>query len=71
MQSTGQGFPDFNPDTDLLDLVSKACRTATINIPEGRHCGICARKSPTKWKPAWPAYDWDTEITVTAGATEA
>src|SRR3546814_14180408 len=68
----GQGFPDFNPDDVLLDLVTKAMKEGhnqyppMAGIPSLRQA--IAQKVHTLYGHS---YDADTEITVTSGASEA
>lgn len=68
----GQGFPDFNPASELLDLVNQAMRDghnqypAMAGVPSLRH--EISSKVQTLYGHK---YDADTEITVTSGATEA
>jgi len=68
----GQGFPDFNPDKALIQLVSEAMTQghnqypAMAGVPSLR--AAIAEKIHTLYGHR---YDPDTEITVTSGATEA
>lgn len=68
----GQGFPDFDPDRELLDLVSQAMVDGhnqyafMPGIPELRE--VIAAKTQALYGMR---YDPDTEITVTSGATQA
>jgi methionine aminotransferase len=68
----GQGFPDFNTHTDLLDLVSKAMKEGKnqypimSGIPELRE--VISEKVETLYGRH---YNPETEITITSGATEA
>jgi N-succinyldiaminopimelate aminotransferase len=68
----GQGFPDEDGPAEVLDAAVAAIRAGHnqyppgIGIPELRHA-VAAHQA--KW---WDlAYDADTEVLVTAGATEA
>lgn len=68
----GQGFPDFNPDSKLLDLVNKAMREGHNQYPA--MAGVPALREAIQKKVAslyGHTYRVDTEITVTSGATEA
>ena len=68
----GQGFPDFNTDQRLLDLVTKAMHEGFNQYPA--MAGIPALRNviSTKVESLYGhRYDPDTEITVTSGATEA
>jgi methionine aminotransferase len=68
----GQGFPDFNTHTDLLDLVSAAMMEGKnqypvmSGIPELREV-ICQKVELLYGRN----YNPETEITITSGATEA
>ncbi|MGN6578463.1 MAG: pyridoxal phosphate-dependent aminotransferase [Bordetella sp.] len=68
----GQGFPDFDPDPALCQLVSKAMAEGhnqypyMTGVPPLRHA--IAHKVRTLYGRT---YDPDSEITVTSGATEA
>ncbi|WP_397476200.1 methionine aminotransferase [Pusillimonas sp.] len=68
----GQGFPDFSPDPVLLELVNKAMHqghnqyAAMAGVPQLR------KQISEKIESLYGhKYDIDTEVTVTAGATEA
>lgn len=68
----GQGFPDFNPDAKLLGFVSQAMTDGHNQYPPMP--GIPALRQAIAGKVGalyGHAYDPDTEITVTSGATEA
>lgn len=68
----GQGFPDFDPDPDLLDEVAKAMRAGHNQYPPMP--GIPALRQSISQKIATlygHTYDANTEVTVTAGASEA
>ena len=68
----GQGFPDFDPDPALCALVSRPWPTATINTPTCPASRRCVKPSPPRRASCnGHAYDPETEITVTSGATEA
>lgn len=68
----GQGFPDFNTHSDLLDLVSIAMKEGKnqypimSGIPELRE--VISQKVETLYGRH---YNAETEITITSGATEA
>jgi methionine aminotransferase len=68
----GQGFPDFNAHTDLLDLVTAAMQEGKnqypimSGIPELRD--VISQKVESLYGRK---YDPETEITITSGATEA
>ncbi len=67
-----QGYPDFNSPQELLTLVQK-------HIAEGRNQYAPMKGADTlrktlskKYKNLYNrAYDWDEEVTITAGATQA
>ncbi|WP_186425230.1 pyridoxal phosphate-dependent aminotransferase [Cupriavidus metallidurans] len=67
----GQGFPDFDCDPRIVDAVTHAMRTGhnqpppMAGVPQLRQA-IAAKIA----KLYEHAYDWNTEITVTAGATQ-
>jgi methionine aminotransferase len=68
----GQGFPDFNADQKLLDLVTQAMAAGHNQYPYMP--GIESLRSVVSEKVAHlygHRYDKDTEITITSGATEA
>jgi methionine aminotransferase len=68
----GQGFPDFVCDPRLLDLVDQAMRQGANQYAP--MAGIAALRMAIAAKVNrlyGHAYDADTEITVTAGATQA
>ncbi len=68
----GQGFPDFNPDARLLDLVTKAMADGFNQYPYMPGLAslreIVAHKINTLYGHQ---YDPTTEVTITSGATEA
>jgi methionine aminotransferase len=68
----GQGFPDFGCDPRLLDAVDGAMRDGHNQYPA--MAGVPALRQAIAAKIATlygASYDPDTEITVTAGATQA
>lgn len=68
----GQGFPDFNPDPALCNLVTQAMADGYNQYPY--MTGIPALRMAIADKVHTlygRSYDFDTEITVTSGATEA
>lgn len=68
----GQGYPDFNANPKLLDLVTQAMREGHNQYPPMP--GIKPLREAIAHKVSrlyGRAYDPDTEITVTSGATEA
>lgn len=68
----GQGAPDFSGPTEVLEVAVEAIRTGQNQYPPGR--GIRPlREAIAEHQQRWYglAYDVDTEICVTAGATEA
>ena len=68
----GQGFPDFEPDAALLDAVNEAMRSghnqyAPLN-------GVAALRLAVSHKVEalyGRSYDPDSEVMITAGATQA
>lgn len=68
----GQGFPDFDCDSTLLDAVDDAMRAGHNQYPP--MAGIAPLREAIRHKVQQlygRHYDSDTEITVTAGATQA
>lgn len=68
----GQGFPDFEGDPALLDAVTAAMRAGHNQYPP--MAGIAPLRQAVSNKIATlygRTYDADTEITITAGATQA
>lgn len=68
----GQGFPDFNADPVLLNLVSQAMSDGHNQYPYMPGIGPLREVIADKVRQLYGhAYDADTEITITSGATEA
>ncbi|QDQ88792.1 aminotransferase class I/II-fold pyridoxal phosphate-dependent enzyme [Alcaligenaceae bacterium SJ-26] len=68
----GQGFPDFEPDPALLELVSTAMQQGFNQYPAMPGYLPLRRIIAGKVQETYGrAYDPDTEITVTSGATQA
>ncbi|BDD94761.1 pyridoxal phosphate-dependent aminotransferase [Pandoraea sp. XJJ-1] len=68
----GQGFPDFACDPKIVDAVSRAMRDGHNQYPP--MAGVPALRQAIADKIGrlyGQPYDWNTEITVTAGATQA
>lgn len=68
----GQGFPDFDPDPALPQAVTEAMRAGHHQYPP--MAGVPALRQAIARKVTslyGRAYDPDTEVTVTAGATQA
>lgn len=68
----GQGFPDYPIDPALIDLVAEAMRAGHNQYP--LMPGVFALREAIAAKAArlyGRAYDPDTEVTVTSGATQA
>ncbi len=68
----GQGFPDFDCDPSLLDAVDAAMRSGLNQYPP--MTGVAALREAVSAKVAalyGHPYDPATEITITAGATQA
>ena len=68
----GQGFPDFDCDPSLLDAVDAAMRSGLNQYPP--MTGVAALREAVSAKVAalyGHSYDPATEITITAGATQA
>ena len=68
----GQGFPDFACDPRLVDLVADAMRAGHNQYPPMAGTPALRRAIADKIGALYGhAYDMDSEITVTAGATQA
>jgi methionine aminotransferase len=68
----GQGFPDFGCDPRLLDLVDDAMRAGLNQYPPMSGVPILRESIAAKIQSLYGhAYDAASEITVTAGATQA
>ncbi|MCL4184729.1 MAG: pyridoxal phosphate-dependent aminotransferase [Burkholderiaceae bacterium] len=68
----GQGFPDFDCDPRLVDAVAGAMRAGLNQYPA--MAGVPALRQAVADKIAAvhrARYDWNDEITITAGATQA
>lgn len=67
----GQGFPDFDCDPKIVDAVAQAMRSGLNQYPP--MAGVPKLRQAIAGKIGklyGHAYDWDSEITVTAGATQ-
>jgi methionine aminotransferase len=68
----GQGFPDFEPAQSLRDLVSQAMNEGHNQYPYMAGIAELRQAIADKIKRLYGhSYDPDTEVTVTAGATQA
>jgi len=68
----GQGFPDFDCDPRLVDAVATAMRSGLNQYPPMAGVPALRQAVADKIATAYQArYDWNTEITITAGATQA
>lgn len=68
----GQGFPDFDCDPALVDLVSEAMRAGHNQYPQMTGAAPLREAIAAKIASLYGhSYDAGTEITVTAGATQA
>ena len=68
----GQGFPDFNPDPRLLELMNQAMQDGHNQYPYMPGIDPLRQVISDKVHTLYGhRYDKDTEITVTSGATEA
>lgn len=68
----GQGFPDFDCDPALVQAVADAMSSGLNQYPP--MAGVPALRQAVAKKVEQlygHAYDWNTEITITAGATQA
>lgn len=67
-----QGFPDFDAHPDLVDLVNRHMREGKNQYAPMQGVGVLRQRIAEKIKMLYGAMvDADSEITVTAGATEA
>lgn len=71
----GQGFPDFDCDPRLVDAVTAAMRAGHNQYPPmpgvpALRQAVAAKIAALHGETA-RAYDWNSEITITAGATQA
>lgn len=67
----GQGFPDFDCDPKIVDAVAHAMRSGLNQYPPMAGVPKLRQAIASKiGKLYGHAYDWDSEITVTAGATQ-
>lgn len=68
----GQGFPDFDCDPRIVDAVAKAMRGGMNQYPPMAGVPQLRQAIAEKIGKLYShAYDWNSEITVTAGATQA
>ncbi len=68
----GQGFPDFECDPALVDAVAAAMRDGQNQYPPMAGVAQLRQKVAGKIGELYGAdYDWNDEITITAGATQA
>ncbi len=68
----GQGFPDFNCDPILIDAVNSAMREGLNQYPPMAGVPSLRQRTAAKIKALYGAdYDWNDEITITSGATQA
>jgi methionine transaminase len=68
----GQGFPDFDCDTRLLDAVSEAMRGGLNQYPPMAGVPVLREAVAAKIESLYGRhYDAGSEITITAGATQA
>lgn len=68
----GQGFPDFSCDPQIVDAVARAMRDGHNQYPPMAGVPALRQAIATKIGQLYgQSYDWNTEITVTAGATQA
>ncbi|MBU6436858.1 MAG: aminotransferase class I/II-fold pyridoxal phosphate-dependent enzyme, partial [Betaproteobacteria bacterium] len=68
----GQGFPDFECDPALIDAVNAAMRRGANQYPPMAGLPELRQAVAAKMQSLYGhAYDWQHEITITAGATQA
>lgn len=68
----GQGFPDYDGPTDVLDAAIEAIRGGQNQYPPGPGMPVLRHAITEHQQRFWGlVYDPDSEVLVTAGATEA
>jgi N-succinyldiaminopimelate aminotransferase len=68
----GQGFPDYDGPAEVLDAAVAAIRGGQNQYPPGRGVPVLREAIARHQQRFWGlAYDAETEVLVTAGATEA
>lgn len=68
----GQGFPDFHPDSKLVDYVTQAMKDGYNQYPPMAGIPALRMAIADKVEKLYGArYDENTEVTVTSGASEA
>lgn len=68
----GQGFPDFNCDSRLTAAVTEAMQAGHNQYPPMPGIPLLRQRIADKIAALYGhAYDWNREITITAGATQA
>lgn len=68
----GQGFPDFDCDRKLIRQVTSAMEEGRNQYPPMAGVQVLRQAIASKIQALYEySYSWDTEITVTAGATQA
>ncbi|WP_404992906.1 pyridoxal phosphate-dependent aminotransferase [Cupriavidus pauculus] len=68
----GQGFPDFDCDPRIVDAVADAMRAGHNQYPPMAGVPVLRQAIAAKIAALYGhQYDWNAEITVTAGATQA
>ena len=68
----GQGFPEFNPDEKLLDLVNEAMRQGHNQYAPMPGIPALRKQITNKVRALYGAeINADTEVTVTSGATRS
>ena len=68
----GQGFPDFDCDAALVEEVARAMRAGHNQYAPMPGAAVLRQAIAAQWRQMYGcAYDWEQEVTVTAGATQA
>ena len=68
----GQGFPDFDCDPQLVNDVTRAMRSSFNQYPPMAGVPLLRQRTADKIAALYRhQYDWNTEITITSGATQA
>ena len=68
----GQGFPDFDCDPKLVDAVTSAMQSSFNQYPPMAGIPLLRQRTADKIAALYGHhYDWNNEVTITSGATQA
>ena len=68
----GQGFPDFDCDPQLVNDVTRAMQSSFNQYPPMAGVPLLRQRTADKIAALYGCqYDWNTEVTITSGATQA